>query len=470
MALRETLARIRSQSPSNTVNATQIRVVLPILRDLGWDEHDPALVDLEHRDASIVLLAADEEPTSPESRSPAAASVYIKIAPPTASPQNVGPAVVAAAIRDGAGICVATNGKVWTLYCPKPTDESTDCQFAEWDIYSDPIERIARELKKYLSRQALVDRTAQALAEEALIAILDTKRLTETVPSVWRRLVTDPDPFLVEYVQGEVRDEIGLMPSTEQVAEAMRGSLATTDVQEVSEALPTLPHTPDGRRRRPTGYRLWGEHHEIRRQREILTGLAEAIYQRHAGSFDRILRVSRYFTTDPSTRKVPIPIGSSGYYHEGGLNRDVLERTADKLLRAFGYSEDDLVVLHSAPIDWKTIPRSAPTRGAKRRRRRPSQPPVGIRLWGTIYPATRQYEVLTVLAAQLYERHADRFDLALQVTQITKDPTTHADVIPIGATGYFHKRAIDIDRLRSVCSKLLAVFGYQPDELEILYD
>ena len=469
MALRETLARIRSQPPSNTVNATQIRVVLPILRDLGWDEHNPTLVDLEHRDASIVLLTTGDESASAKTNPAAVPSVYIKIAPPAASSRNVGPSVVAAAIRDGADICVATNGKTWTLYCPKPTDDPDDCQFAEWDIYGDPIERITSELKKYLDRQALSDRTAQALAGEALIAIRSTKRLAETVPSVWRRLVTDPDPFLVEYVQGEVQDEIGLTPSLEQVTEVIRGSLTTTGVQRVSEHPPELPHTHLDRRR-PTGYRLWGEHHEIRRQREILTGVAEAIYQRHAEIFDRVLRVSRYFTTDRSTRKVPIPIGSSGYYHEGGLNRDVLERTVGKLLRAFGYSEDDLVVLHSAPIGRDTALRPASKRDAKRPRRRASRPPVGIRLWGTIYPATRQYEVLTVLAAQLYERHADRFDLALQVTQITKDPSSRADLIPIGATGYFHKRAIDIDRMRSVCGKLLAVFGYPPEDLEILYE
>ena len=466
MALRETLARIRSGPQITTVRAVQSRVVLPLLRDLGWDEQDPTQIDLEHREATIVLLIFRNEQASPQNGPLPSPAAYIKIVPLAASLLNEAETVLEATARDGADVCVATNGKVWHLYIPKPTEEPNECQFASWDLDSDPMDQLVSEFRKYLNHQALTDQTAQQAAEHALTEIQSAKRLAETIPGVWRRLQDGPDLFLAEYVQGVVREEVGLTPSIEQVAEVIRSSLSTTDAPVTPPVQPRTRRVPS-KRRHPTGYRLWGEHHEVRLQREILTGVAEAIYQRHPDTFERVVELSAYFTTDPSERRTPIPISTSGYYHEGALSYQIMSRIISKLLRAFEYHDNDLSVLYSSPLDWQTK-RSPPVK--RYRTRRASRRPTGVILWGTRYSIQWQYEALTILATQLYERHADRFDLALQVSQISKDPSTRTVPVQIGSTGYFHEKAVDFGRLRVVCGKLLTIFDYSPEDLEFTYE
>ena len=467
MALRETLEQIRRNGPGSNVPSILFNAVQPVLADLGWV--DRSQIDLERESDVIVLSASPVGAERPSARP----LVFIKMSLSGAPTQRSIDRLREVADRHGTVFLVFTNGQVWWLHLVQHSGDDTDSQFAVVNVRTESVDDVEEALTRYLAKEALVSGTAQHRADEALITRRNNDRLLAAIPQVWRRLLATPESLLVDLVREEVGKTEGLKPTDEQITSVIKRTVVPNPVSGTSTRTATSDTAVDEStriRRLPTGYQLWGETYKIKRQREILTGVAEAVYRRHADAFDRVLRVSRYFTTDPSTRQVPIPIGSSGYYHEGGMNRDVLERTVGKLLRAFGYSEDDLVVLHSAPIDRDTAPRPALERDAKRPRRRASHRPVGIRLWGMIYPTTRQYQVLTVLAAQLYERHADRFDLALQVTQITKDPSSRADIVPIGSTGYFHKRSLDADRVRSICGKLLTVFGYPPDDLEILYD
>ena len=474
MALRETLMQIRSQPRGASRLAVHIRSVTPILENLGWDAQDPEQVDLDSSAADVVLLSPRGRHASSRDGEAPRPVVYIKIEPITAALQGVATSVVAAGVRDDVDICVTTDGRSWTLYFPKQTQDLDQCQVAEWRLDDDEIDSLVSEFLRFLSRQALGDQTAQRSAEEALEERANAKRLTEAITAVWQRLLTGSDTFLAEYVQDAVRDETGLTPSIEQVAEVLRGSSSSRErlpVQGVAGNADTrlaLQHnTP---RQRLTGYHLWGKDYPISRQREILTGVAEAIHARHANIFNRVLTVSEYFTTDPSTRRVPIPIGSSGYYHEGGMNRRVLIRTVTKLLEAFGYRGEDLHVLPGSPRDWNTTRPSStrPRRG--RRHRSPSRRPSGIRLFGTYYPIQWQYEALTIVATQLYERHSDSFDRALHVSQITNDPTTRTAAVQIGSTGYFHEKAVDLDRLTTVCRKLLELFGHRAEDLELVYE
>ncbi len=474
MALRETLVQIRAQPRGSSRLAVHTRIVTPILEDLGWDAQDPEQVDLDNGAADVVLLGPRGRHASSRDGEAPRPVVYIKIEPIATALLGAAASVVAAGVRDDVDICVTTDGRSWTLYVPKQTQDPDQCQVAEWRLDDDEIGSLVSEFLRFLSRQALRDQTAQRSAEEALVERANVKRLTEAITAVWQRLLTGSDTFLAEYVQDEVRDETGLTPSIEQVAEVLRGSSSSRErllVQGVAGDTDTrlaLQHSVP--RQRPTGYRLWGKDYPISRQREILTGVAEAIYARHANTFERVLTVSEYFTTDPSTRRVPISIGSSGYYHEGGMNRRVLIRTVTKLLEAFGYRGEDLHVLPSSPRNWNTTRSSStkPSRG--RRHRSPSRRPSGIRLFETYYPIQWQYEALTIVATQLYERHSDSFDRALHVSQITTDPATRTAAVQIGSTEYFHEKAVDLDRLTTVCHKLLDLFGYRAEDLELVYN
>ena len=468
MALRETVEDVRRDGAGSTTPSILVKAVLPILRDLGWT--DQSQINLDLAGVDVALLA----PASGGGRATGQSFVLVKIEPSGVPSQRAITRTLESANRHGAAFFAITTGLAWWLYLARPAGDDAGALFAAADVRDDSAGDVANTLAHYLAKSAVTSESARRRAEEALKARRDNDRLRLAISQAWRRLVAAPEgTLLVDLVREEVKNTVGLDSSDEQITAVIKRTVvpdAPADTATQASASDIAVAESEMKRRRPTGYQLWGEHHRIQRQREILTGVAEAIHQRHPDTFDRVLRVSQQFTTDPTTRKVPIPIGSSSYYHEGGLNRQVMERLSTKLLRAFGYSEDDLVILHSTPIDWETRTPPGIKRGPRRRRRRASHPPTGVNLWGTHYPTKWQYEALTILATRLYERHADRFDLALRSTQITKDPSTRTVAVPIGATGYFHEKAIGSGRLRSICDKLLEIFGYPPEDLEFTYE
>lgn len=463
MALRETLEQIRQDGAGSNTSSILFNAVLPVLNDLGWT--DRAQIDFERGDVDIALSI--QSPTV--GHGPGQPVALIKVNLSGSPSQRDVVRLLGLSRRDGSVLGVLTNGQIWRLYLAQHEADDDTPLFAVIDTQVGSIRQIEDALSRYLARDALTNGTARRRAEEALTTRRNDERLRTAVPQIWRQLLAEPDSLLVTLIQEEVKKETGLDPSDEQVVAVIKrtvvpdGSLET--LIQTSE-----PHDsqtdPKPTRRRPTGYRLWGETYRIKYQREILTGVAEAIYIRHASTFDRITELSSYFTKRPSERLSPIRIGQSEYYHEGSLSFKIMSDLLRKLLEAFGYEFSAVEILYAMPLSPMPSP---PTRRVKRRRRRASQPPTSIRLWGETYSITRQYDVLTIVATQLYERHTDAFDRALETALITTDPSTRSAAMQIGQSKYYHEKAVGHDRLRRVCDRLLRLFGYEPNDLELIY-
>lgn len=463
MALRSTLEQIRQDGAGSNTPSILFNAVLPVLSDLGWT--DRAQIDLGRADVDIALSA--QSPTSGHSADHPAVLIKVELSG-TPSQRNV-VRLLELARRDGAVFGAFTTGQVWWLYLAQSEADDNAPLFAVVDIQAGSVHQIEDALSRYLARDALTNGTARRRAEEAWTTRRNNDRLREAIPTVWRRLLTTPDSLLVDLVREEVKKAEGLEPADEQITTVIMRTV-------VPDARPeTLVQTPEphdsqtglkAARRRLTGYRLWGETYRVKYQREVLTGVAEAIHARHASTFDRTMALSSYFTKRPSERVSPIRIGSSEYYHEGSISLKTMSDLLRKLLEAFGYEFSDVELLYDAPHSAMPTP---PLRRGKRRRRRPSQPPTSIRLWGETYPITRQYDVLTIVATQLHERHADEFDRALALAAITTDPATRTAAMQIGQSEYYHEKAVDRDRLRRVCDRLLRLFNYAPSDLEFIY-
>ena len=463
MALRSTLEQIRQDGAGSNTPSILFNAVLPVLSDLGWT--DRGQIDLERGDVDIALSlqlsAVDHSAGQPVA--------LIKVDASGAPSQRDVTRLLKLARRDDAVFGVFTTGQIWWLYLAPHEADDVAAQFAVVDIQVGAIRQVEDAFTRYLARDAIANGAARRQADEALTARRNNERLRIAVPQVWRQLLAAPDSLLVTLVQEEVKKEVGLNPSDEHVAAV----IMRTVVPDIRQDTPTQTPGQNGSqanpkppRQRPTGYRLWGETYRVKYQREILTGVAEAIYVRHASTFDRITTLSSYFTKRPSERVSAIRIGSSEYYHEGSMNFNRVMELAHKLLQAFGYSPSAVEVLYDVPPGGAPVP----LRRGKRRRRRVAQPPTSIRLWGETYSITRQYDVLTIVATQLYERHADVFERALALAVITTDPTTRSAAMRIGQSEYYHEKALERDRLRRICDHLLRLFDYEPSDLELIYE
>ena len=462
MALHETLEDVRRDGAGSTTPSILVKAVLPILRDLGWT--DQSQIDLDLAGVDVALL----DPASGGARATGQSFVLVKIEPSGAPSQRAITRTLESANRHGAAFFAITTGLAWWLYLARPAGDEAGSLFAAADVRDDSAGDVANTLAHYLTKSAVTSESARHRAEEALKARRDNDRLRLAISQAWRRLVAAPDgTLLVDLVREEVKNSVGLDSSDEQITAVIKRTVVPDTPAEPPVPMVT-PDTAAERstrtNRRPTGYRLWGTTYRVKRQREILTGVAEAIYDRHAATFDRVVSVSALFTKKPSERQSPIRIGSSGYYHEGSVNRRKVVNTIRKLLEAFGYSMADFEII-DVPLDSAN---AVPPRGANRcRRRRAPHPPTSIRLWDTTYQITRQYDILTIVATQLYERHPDVFERALEVGPITNDPATRSAAMPIGDSGYYHEKALGRPRLVRVCGRLLRLFGYAPSDLEL---
>lgn len=462
MALHETLAGVRRDGAGSTTPSILVKAVLPILRDLGWT--DQSQIDLDLAGVDVALSA----PASGGARAIGQSLVLVKIEPSGTPSQRAITRTLESANRHGAAFFAITTGLAWWLYLARPAGDDAGSLFAAADVRDDSAGDVANTLAHYLAKSAVTSESARRRAEEALKARRDNDRLRLAIPQAWRRLVAAPEgTLLVDLVREEVKNTVGLDSSDEQITAVIKRTVVPDTTAEPSTQMPTSDTATEGSAqptRYPTGYRLWGTTYRVKRQREILTGVAEAIYDRHAATFDRVVSVSTFFTKRPSERRLPIRIGSSEYYHEGSVSRRTMVNIIRKLLETFGYSMADFEIV-DVPLDSaNTVP---PRSTNRRRRRRAPHPPTSIRLWDTTYQITRQYDVLTIVATQLYERHPDVFERALEVGPITNDPTTRSAAMPIGDSGYYHEKALGRPRLVRVCGRLLRLFGYAPGDLEL---
>ena len=391
MALRETLAQIRSQQASGGLSAVLLRVIQPLLTDLGWDVSDPFEVDLDHEGVAVVLSIPRGEHTSLADRRPGRPGVYVGFLRSEQQFPERAASLVSEAAHDGADLCALTTGWIWHLYVAKPMQEPGECRYAQLDLQADPPERLAEEFELYLSRAALIDQRAQRSAEHALTTRLNAERVAAAIPTVWRRLLAGPDSFLVEYVQEEVRKETGLHPSAEQVGDVIRASAAmdvdrpqserrTTTAHEVRKeqqphtgpvissstaardpVVPAdlsirrdIPKRPPRRQERGSrgavvGFRILGEEFTANSWREVWIGVAEAMYKQYTAEFERALQLRgskrQYISRSPEDVFRPQPIGDSPYFADVNFSSKSCLRHARDLLELFGYHADDLEVI-----------------------------------------------------------------------------------------------------------------------------
>lgn len=377
MALLEALARIRSQQAGGGSRAVLVRVIQPLLAELGWDVGDPFQVDLDHEGVDVVLSIPRGEQTSPSDRRPGRPGVYVRFVPSEREFSAQAAGLVAEAARDGADLCALTTGQIWQLYAAKPMQEADACRFARLDVRGDPAERVADELEMYLSREALIDQRAQRSAEHALTARLNAERVAAAIPNVWRRLLAGPDSLLVEYVQDEVRKETGLHAAAEQVIAVIRSealasppaalpeprtvaepppaSPSTGERQQSGRAVIAAPVKPTRKRggaagKRIVGFRLWGERHQTRTAKGMWLGVAESVHERHRHDFDRAFelrgRTRQYIARSPEALFSAEQIGTSPYFAEINFSSADCMRYARELLELFEYGADELEILY----------------------------------------------------------------------------------------------------------------------------
>lgn len=369
MGLRETVERIAAMSrPPANEEAAKIRVLVPILAELGWDVHD-------HRDTGEVLW---EHPVGPGSGAGQKGRADIVLAKtghghrllclieaksPKEDLSKHVDQLMGYAFHEGVDICVLTNGLEWWLYLPREPGPAASRRFAELRLSSSSHQQVADDLEAYMGKANLYGGEAERRAKEALSKLREAERLKTEMPKVWRRMLDEPDQELVDLFARRVHERVRLRPSPEVVTAVLQGK----SVDAVPATVPGDP--PKGRHpraqvprqesprrgaartwRRPRAVVLWGNTTEVKSWVGVMVCVAGAVYQRHPHDFlERTKamagRKRPFASQDPADLLRAGRISSAEVWVETNLSADDTLKKCKKLLEVFGYSASDLEVL-----------------------------------------------------------------------------------------------------------------------------
>jgi len=216
-ALTATIADIRDRLRRNEFRdeaAVSLGIVIPVLQDLGWPVRNMTVVtpqySIQGRRVDYALIGRYGTP-----------SVLLEV-------KRVGRIEVgeeqlfAYAFRQGTPIIALTDGRRWRLYLTTGQGSFEDRCFSVVDLVEGDPEQGASALRRYLSREEVLDGQAKKHAEADLESRWHERRAEEALPSVWDRLAEDREGPLVELVRSRVRDECGIAPSAESVVRFLR--------------------------------------------------------------------------------------------------------------------------------------------------------------------------------------------------------------------------------------------------------
>ena len=382
MTLHSLLQQLRDGPAAPNARTAQIQMVLPVLRELGWADTDPRQVKLDQPigangavAADIILTIPRGERTAVWSESEDRAAVLIAVDAHGADLESRALEFLPHTAHEDVDLLALTTGLAWRLYLPRRLGDGADVRFAALDLHGDSLDGLVDQFEAYLRRDALIEQSAQRAAEHALNARLNAERLHVELPRVWRRLLSEPEPLIVEIVQEEVYRSIGLRVSTEQVAELLRASgrrvalsepplAPTRQLQEPAAVAPPQPKPPPkllkppprrspkerARAPRPAAFLLWGVEYPFRSWKDLWLTVAAEVYERHSVEFERAeaLRGSsrQYIARSTASQNKPERLGRSPWFVETKLRSEDCEQLARRLLEIFGYGSDAMMIVN----------------------------------------------------------------------------------------------------------------------------
>ena len=358
MPLKDVIAEVRQEiaGAGSGINEADAKAALitPILAELGWRGlqriRSEYPVDQGRMRLDYALMGSGTKPVG-----------LIEAKAPREDLESHVAQVLNYAFHEGVDVCVLTTGIEWWLYLPREKGSPVERRFAEFDIRRDDLDAITALFSECLEHRALISGDGERFAKKVLESRQMEVRLRKEIPLAWQRLLSGPSDILVELLQEEVHEALGVKPSEELTKNQLRaivsGQRTNAEIEYVAEQVlaqsdrPTWPPANSGSRKtgkRPPAkvkeIRLWGEVHRIGPAYEVLTTVAEMVYARHSLNFQRVLELARYHTA-PSECRAPYHIANSGIYVDRHLSFGDLRRTSRSLLEFFGHDPDELEIV-----------------------------------------------------------------------------------------------------------------------------
>lgn len=354
MSLQETLESIRTSPAPVNEESAKFKVIAPILKSLGWDMFGPQVL-LEHsvgdkKAGGRVDIAL---------KGSAGVVALIEAKAPGVDLSGHVSQVLGYAFHEGVDICVLTTGLEWWLYLPREKGQPEERRFGVLHVIKDPVEELADDLEAFLSNRALEAGDAVSLATRVLKAQHEKALLNQKIPSIWHKMIEEPDEELLEVISRRIYSEVNLRPDKEQIVAVLKDQPVTTrpvsQEKPQGNSKPAKPHkavtnldSSDPTGRRPTGMVLFGRNYPIKSNIEGLMTLVEVLLERNPEAFPKLLDVRgtkrAYVSRDPNEFDYSRQVGTSEYFLNTNLSAALIWKVARSFLHHLGHRESDLEI------------------------------------------------------------------------------------------------------------------------------
>ena len=198
-------------------------VVKRVLNDLGWPVFDMQVVAPEFKIGTRKVDYALCQP-------PGKAAILVEVKDLGKADGKGQKQLFEYCFHQGVPIAVLTDGRTWSFFFPAGQGSYEERLFAHIDLLDDDHGNAARTLVRYLDVEDVKSQTARKRAEQDYEAARFQKQAATKYASVWRKLLSGPEPLLLDLFSEEVESATGVRPERERAAEFIRGHAVGTGV------------------------------------------------------------------------------------------------------------------------------------------------------------------------------------------------------------------------------------------------
>ncbi|WP_448581453.1 hypothetical protein [Thermaurantiacus sp.] len=278
------ISRIRTglQAGSYPNEATvSTSIVVPLLRELGWDDSDPTAVCPQYTTGrGRVDYALFPRPGSP------AVFVEVKAVGRTSDADLQ---LFTYAFHEGAQIAVLTDGRIWSFYLPGQFGSYDERRVYQLDLLERDATEAEHRIHRYLARDRVVTGVALADAQADYHDQRNRREAERILPRAWSELLAEPDPDLVEMLRSRAEVMSGHRPTKDAIEAFLHAQVGNGSPTKPPKPLPASLARPAAAPAeasppdRPAGganrWRLRGRSGSARDQVEAWVGLLTALFE-----------------------------------------------------------------------------------------------------------------------------------------------------------------------------------------------
>jgi len=192
---------------------TKTWVILPLIGLLGWDTQSPEVEPeyvIEKKKVDYCLHAKNGQ------------KVFIEAKQTFAKLDDDEEQLLQYSFKEGVSLSVLTSGNEWRFYLPLMRGSWKDRCVKIINLDRDEATVSGELLSTLLAKSAIEDGSALTTANNLLTRRYEAQKLADTLPQVWNKIVSEPDPLLLELLMETVIERSGIKPDETTVCEFLK--------------------------------------------------------------------------------------------------------------------------------------------------------------------------------------------------------------------------------------------------------